>query len=300
MDDSGVAHRFSIDLHHVSAIDSLGGYHQGSTSHDTQRQHAHIMFMESHAKELSLQGELMSIVHGKYDTKNGDSSPATLCIFQFLFSGSQIYGRRFRKAIITVSFGYQTALGTLMDPEVANISPDGDFFLDHVIEECDAVRSINLNIGLGSLLGMNALDGGWAENVRLGANVRVGWKRRAPSQKEGRITLAGLRKTLHRNFGSRNTVMWVLKENYLREAGVPPLFRGAVLLKPKDGENFQAVVTVDVDVDAAFNVSTKVKRLLGKTQVDPIVFSQIGGATGAEIEGLDPDNLKEAIDNAGL
>ena len=277
-----VSHTFSIDLYRVADSDSAGGYHQRNLPGEIQRQH--IIYMENHSKELTLQGELLTVVHGKYDTKNGDSSPATFCIFQFCFSGSDIGGRRFRKAVMEVSFGHQATLGSSMDPEVMNIAPEGDFVLDNTVHRAETTMSAHV-----------ALKGAGPITILGGVNIGFGWERKAPSRKEGQVTLSGLRKTVHRDYGTRNTAKWVVKENNVREAGIPPRISTAVLLKPKDGENFQAIVTVDVEIDAAFHFSNKIRRLLGRIPVDPVFFSQSRVPMGPKIPGLDGDNLVEGI-----
>lgn len=268
---------FDVDLYHVGSVEEQSGYHQLNEPGEMQRQH--ILYREN-SRELSLQGELISVVHGSYDS---EGEPATLCVFQFRFSGSEIGKRRFRSAMIEISFGYKNTVGTTMDPEIVMIAPDGDHVLDHAVQEVENTFSGHVR-------------GNITPFAMGGLNIGVGWERRAPSRKEGQVTLFGIRKTVGRNYGKRNAVKWVIKENNIRAAGIPSLISVAVLLKPTDEEDFQANVTLDVEVDMVSNVTTKLRRLLGKSPVDPIYFSQKREPMGPVIPGLDVDNLKASAE----
>lgn len=83
---------------------------------------------------LLLMARIDRIIHGN-ETENG--SPATLVIFGFRFHGISEM-RRFKRAIITITFRDEQKRSGAADPEVIALWPNGDFTLG----EPTVVRSI--------------------------------------------------------------------------------------------------------------------------------------------------------------
>jgi len=266
--------QFAIDLYPIADVGEETQYRLRNTPGEIQRP----TVLEKSHKDLSVQGDLISVVHGFYDE---EGEAATLVVFQFRFLGSQIQRRRFRSAKIIISFGNGTSLGDILDPEVVCIAPDGEFIIDAASREVESAISGNLSATLGPF-------------GAVGFGVGLGWERRTTTRKAGQSTLFGCRKTVERDYGKKNAAVWTLKENKITGGGIPSFISTAILLKPQTAEDFQAIVTVDASADPLFSASTMARRLFGQLTVDPIHFSQMRAVMGPAIPNLDKNNLAAA------
>jgi len=276
-------HQFSIEMHTTAPVDSESGYRLKNEPNELQRPNV----IDRTRGELSLVSDLTHVVHG---TLTPGGAPATLMAFTFNFNGSQIQGRRFKDVIINIGFAHgnspKTTVGSSpFDPEVLQISPDGEFCWNHTSVTGETMKGITLSTG--------GLGGPMLAAMGFAPELAVNWESITPTTHEGQATMYGARKVMGRNTGSKNSGRWIVRENKLRRSGVPAQVTTAILVKPhpRSGGVFRAVVEVDAQVNVAFKIDEVAKRMVGKSIVDPVVFKHGLGPVGPVIKGLDVTNL---------
>ena len=276
-------HQFSIEMHTTAHVDSESGYRLQNEPNELQRPNV----IDRTRGELSIVSDLTHVVHG---TITPGGPPATLMAFTFHFNGSQIQGRRFKDVTINIGFAHgnspKTTVGSsLFDPEVLQVSPDGEFCWDHTSVTGESMKGVTLSTG--------GLGGPMLAAVGFAPELAVNWETITPTTHEGQTTMYGVRKIMGRNTGSKNSGRWVMHENKLRRSGVPSKVTTAILVKPhpRSGGVFRAVVEVDAQVNVAYKIGEVAKRMVGKSVVDPVVFKHGLEPVGPVIKGLDVTNL---------
>lgn len=273
-------HQFSIELHTTANVDSHTQYRLQNQPGELQRPNV----IDRTQGELSIISDLTHVVHG---TLTPGGAPATLMAFTFHFNGSQIQGHRIKEVTIDIGFAHgNTAVGsTLYDPEVLQISPDGEFRWGHSSVIGEETKGVTLSTG--------GLGGPMLAAVGFAPELDASWEATTPTINEGQTTMYGSRKIMGRNRGSKNSGRWVLRENKLRKNGVPSKVTTAILVRPHPQSRgmFRAAVSVDANVNVVYAVGEVVKRMVGKNVVDPVVFKHGLEPRGPAIEGLDVTNL---------
>ncbi|KAI9737166.1 MAG: hypothetical protein M1834_000759 [Cirrosporium novae-zelandiae] len=240
-----------------------------------EMQRTHII---QEGSELTVQGDFFSIVHGVY-TPGGD--PASLVVIDFRFMGSSSRETRFKTAKIEIKFA---ALGTSPDeePEVKKIAPHGTFFLNPSTETVTTTLSANASAGAG------------AGPVTLG--IGAGWERTKTNVHKARTTLMGTSWIDGRDTGKPNMGRWKLSENKIDKLGIPGFLRTAILVVQRVPERFQALVTVEMEVNLGYKIQEQARRFMGRRIVDTIdpVFFDEGAKrqpAGAQLTGIDTEHL---------
>lgn len=275
-------HQFSIELHPESHLDAEAGYRLKNQPGELQRPNV----IDRTRGELSIVSDLTHVVHG---TLTPGGAPATLMAFAFHLHGSQIQGRRFKEVITEIRFAHGKGPGrpeeTIFDPEVLQISPDGEFWWDHTSAAGENKKGVTLSTG--------GLGGPMLAAAGFAPELAGNWETTTQTTHEGQATMYGVRKITGRNMGSKNTARWVLRENKLRQSGVPSKVTTAILVKPhpKSRGVFRAVVEVDAQVNVMYTIGDVVKRMTGRSVVDPVVFKHGLEPVGPVVEGLDVKNL---------
>ncbi|KAI5792575.1 hypothetical protein DFH27DRAFT_569497 [Peziza echinospora] len=277
------------DAANIDEAESQGAYHTQNLEGEIQRR---TVIDQTSKGELSILAELTHVIHGSL-TPGGPK--ASLIVFDFRFTGSQLQGRRFRSVAIEISFahGSKSPLGsTQTDPEVVAISPDGDFQWDHSSIEGKTQKGLTVNL-LGS--GSNPSQSG----------ISTSWAKTTPKTKEGEATLFGATRIFGRSKGLKNSGKWLLRENRLRESGVPCKISTAILVRPQpnvvsEQGSFRAIVKVFAEVDKAYSVENVFKRMTGSSVIDPIFFQQDLKQVGPAVAGLQADNLAKAREDGIL
>jgi hypothetical protein len=218
-------------------------------------QHAHIIQEES---ELSVKADLFSVLHGTY-TPGGDA--ASLIVIDFLFTGSDSRGKRFREATIDVQFALENSKpGGNFDPVVDKIAPIGSFRMNPSTQQTSTKLSTNATVSGG---------GG---PVTLG--VGGGWEKTRSLDEEDWASISGYLRIEGRLEGSYNAARWKLRENGQQKHGIPNILRTAILLVPKSTEKFRAFISIDTIVNVLSSAQQRLKKFLGGSIVDPIYFDE--------------------------
>ena len=225
------------------------------------------MILKEAASTLELYANLVSVVHG---TMSPGGPAASVILLDFGFIGSQSHGRRFRHARIDVGFSHiNHVLGGPCDPELVCISPL-----------------------YGKLLRRSTKDPGRFEVI-----IR-GWEM-AKSRDTGFVTLSGIKRIEGRRYGGRNQARWRIKENDNDRDGIPSLLRVAILVQPQDNKGFRATVNIKVKTDLLHGATMAIKKLCGKTIMEPVHFNGIEPRQSLNPEMLGELDL-ESLANADL
>jgi len=237
-------------------------------------QHAHIIQEES---ELSVKADLFSVLHGTY-TPGGDA--ASLIVIDFLFTGSDSRGKRFREATIDVQFALESSKpGGNFDPIVDKIAPTGAFRMNPSTQQTS------------TKLFANATISGGGGPVALG--IGGGWEKTRSLDEEDWATMSGYPRIEGRLSGAHNAARWKLRENEQQKHGIPTILRTAILLVPKSTEKFRAFVSIDTSVGIISSAQQRLKKFLGGSVVDPIYFDEEGRRKpfGPQPANVDINNL---------
>lgn len=231
-------------------------------------------------QDLSLQTRIDRIVHG---FENNGKTPATLVIFGFRFHGLD-EKRRFKQAIITITFRDENKRDEIYDPEVTALWPNGSFTLG---EPTDIdVENHNEGEAGADVTGGQVLQGG-AHTVRRWERTER-FKRSEKSTLTGSITLD----TSVRYTGSNNAIRLTISENHAASSGIVTEFRAAVLLRRKnDVDLFTASVKMKAKADFRYNFFRGIRDISGFSPPNAPVRFQPG------VQYLRPatsDNVMEA------
>lgn len=189
---------------------------------------------------VSTSCKFKDIVHGTYSPQDPD--PATLVVLQFRFDPEDLK-RRIKRVQITVTFAAMDPEDP--DPEVVKAYPEGHFAV-HPTTQHESVKWT---------------AGGKAGGGAYGAEVAGKLKREKEVEKDATYaaTVSGAIRTLGRNSGEPNSVVWTLMENTADHTGVPVSLRGAILVKRADVAKFQACFTIKVTPDRATQLQSLFK-----------------------------------------
>lgn len=221
-------------------------------------------------KALVLRAALVNVTHGSY-TEDGD--PATLLVFEFTFISIE-RTRRFSSATITLTFD-DASDNVRNRPEINEICPSGKFAINKTTSKRDLKQSVNAGLN-GTFLG-------------LGGQVGHTWETSKVEETSHATTLIGLKRVVG-GWGKDYRAIFKLDEDEVTKEGIPSFLRTAVLLKRRDDVPFRFTIEVDTDVD----FGSKIKRLFGRKNTDPIDPVELDDKTDLEelgIMSLDPKKI---------
>jgi hypothetical protein len=194
---------------------------------------------------LHLQSRIDRVVHGRAEK---DGPLTTLVVFGFRFHGLD-GKRRFKKAIITILFGDEKSPGTLKDPTVVGLWPNGDFTLgDPTPVEVEETKGGEVGGDIGAPV---------SAGVQLGAHVARTWEKKTRYSQSHRATLTGsiVLDMKVREYGPKNAVRLTLFEDDAAESGIITDFRAAVLLQRRnDTDVFTAKVRMTGTAHFLYNI----------------------------------------------
>lgn len=133
--------------------------------------------LDSDNCELTVQGDLLNVVHGKWTPDDG-SPEATLIVAEFRFLGGD-HARRFRAATINFVFS-QPSTKNRGCPEIVSIAPAGHFSMN--VTKLTEEKRYNADVGAEVTV---PVGGG-------GLNAGVGWELSRSLEKTDKGTLIGL------------------------------------------------------------------------------------------------------------
>jgi hypothetical protein len=259
---------FSVNLYETG--DSGASFRLRNAPGETQRE-----YIIEEGSDLTVQGNLITVVHGTWTYKG---VPATLIVAEFTFLSSRDASQVFRRA--DISFTFESILGR-RNPEVLAIAPFGHFSLDPTL----SLSGAKLTMGLGVTAGFAGIatvepklqreSTNFAEKEDSGkiiGYIRIGGRPRAPPY-------------------VKNQAGWILTENKSQKSGIPHLLRTAMLVGRHDGAPFRAKVAVNADVDIAYSIRRCIRKVMGLSKVDPVIFDPERAPMGIFPEGLDTENL---------
>ncbi|KAL4888373.1 hypothetical protein BDV59DRAFT_211173 [Aspergillus ambiguus] len=203
-------------------------------------------------QDLQLQTRIDRIVHGFESDGKG---PATLVIFGFRFHGLD-EKRRFKRALITITFRDEQKRDAYYDPEVISLWPNGNFTLG----EPTIVEVQDTHGGEG---GADVTAGAMAN---VGAHTVLRWERTIAFSKEAKSTLTGsiTLDTKVRYMGPNNAIRLTISENHAAESAIVTDFRAAVLLRRKSKtDTFMASVNMTAKADFKYNLFRGVRNISG-------------------------------------
>ncbi|KAI8191103.1 hypothetical protein KHU50_000306 [Colletotrichum sp. SAR 10_65] len=175
--------------------------------------------------------DLLEVRHGKYDNED-DGDEATMLVFRFRFD-PQKASRRIARARVSVEFFASEGSGSV--PIVEAIAPEELWTIIPTTDEESTTRGGELNLGVSSL-------------VEAGATAKL--EKTVTMQVHDATTISGSANLGRgKNSGESTVAVWNLHENKRRKNGVPDSARVVVLLRREDNEPFNAVVTLEADVD---------------------------------------------------
>lgn len=261
---------FSVDLYPTG---DDGAFRLENTLDEMQRRH-----VMQDGSELTVYADLYNVTHG---TRSPQGDAATLIVMDFRFTGSDQNKRRFREATIMVKF--ELADQTSDDesgPEVLKIAPHGTFFNNQSTQDEEVKVSTNAT----------ASGGGGPVNLGIGA----GWEKTKHIAKEDRMVLSGNPRIEGRRSGSYNAARWKLRENKLKQQGLPTFFRTAILISPRSTGKFKAIVTVHTEVNLTYSLQQSIKKFAGGRVVDPVYFDveTKRKSLGPKLDSVDPKSLE--------
>ncbi|KAI3006438.1 hypothetical protein M752DRAFT_274756 [Aspergillus phoenicis ATCC 13157] len=203
-------------------------------------------------QNLLLQARIDRIVHGYEDE---GQSPATLVIFGFRFHGLN-EERRFKQAIITLTFQDEQKRGGSYDPVVTALWPNGSFTLGEptIIDmESKKEGEVGADMTAGAV-------------IQGGTHSVVRWEKTKAFQRSDRSTLTGsifLDPTV-RHTGRSNAARLTISENNAAASGIVTDFRVSVLLKRRnDHDTFMASVKLKAKADFRYNLFRGIRRISG-------------------------------------
>lgn len=203
---------------------------------------------------IHIRCDLIDVVHGSFDENSGDN--ATLVILKFRFD-AQKQSRRVIRARINIEFFATTKGGAT--PEVYAIAPEERWTVVPTIDHEETVNSGGLSLGAAGIPFVDA-------SVQSAIERTVSRDISDATTVTGSINLAP-----GNNSGISSCAVWNLLENKRRKTGVSDSVQVAVLLKRKDNELFNSMITVEADVDLV----TRVEHLFNRKVPldDPILFN---------------------------
>lgn len=248
---------FSFDIQ-LRTEDAGRNFHRKNYANEIQRPDV----VDDICRDLLLQARIDRIVHGHEST---GGSPSTFIVFGFRFHGINEQ-RRFREAIVTISFRDEGKVDTSAEPEVVALWPNGDFTLGEPIEV--DVEEMN-----GGEIGAEITAGGFG--AQGGVHGTRKWERRQNYKKTTRSTLTGsiILDTSIRDYGANNAVRLTIRENSTASSGVTTDFRVAVLLRRKSDNTFLGAVKMKATADFLYNAIRGIRDISGLSPAnDPVRF----------------------------
>jgi len=268
--DSQSLPTFSVNLYETG--DSGASFRLRNEPGETQRE-----YMIEEGSDLTVQGNLITVVHGTWTYKG---VPVTLIVAEFTFLSSRDASQVFRKADISFTF---ESIVDRRNPEVLAIAPSGHFSLDPTLSLAGAKLAVGLGATAGSA-GVGAVEFKLQrestnfvekeDSGKLIGYIRIGGRPRVPPY-------------------FKNQAGWVLTENKSQKSGVPHILRTAVLVRRHDRAPFRAKVAVNADVDIAYSIRRCIRKVMGLSKVDPVIFDPERAPMGSIPEGLDTENLAD-------
>lgn len=244
---------------------------------------------------LVTRASLIAINHGTLTPDNEETGelgePATLLVFEFRFLCLR-QSRRFCHARVTLIF--EDASGNPGNqPEVHRMCPEGAFALN----KGTTTRNVKHGVHSGLTAGLGGIAGG---------DLGYEWAMESTHNKAHYTSLLGTRRMIDRNnMGRDNAVIWALDEDKQTHAGIPSLFRAAVLLRRVDDVPFRFTIKVHTEVDFIGTL----RSLVGLERSDPVDPVEIGpgtdlkalritslGSSGIDLANLDIVDLKQQAD----
>lgn len=261
---------FTVDLYPTG---DDGAFRLENTLDEMQRRH-----VMQDGSELTVYADLYNVTHGRRSPQ-GDA--ATLIVMDFRFTGSDSNKRRFREATIMVKFELaDQGMDDESGPEVLKIAPHGTFFRNQSTQEEQIKANVNAT----------ASGGGGPVNLGIGA----GWEKTKTITKEDRMALSGNPRIEGRRSGSYNAARWKLRENKLKQQGLPSFFRTAILISPRSTGKFKAIITVQTEVSLIYSLQQSIKKFAGGRVVDPVYFDVEAKrkALGPKLDSVEPENME--------
>ncbi|KAF9772120.1 hypothetical protein IL306_010178 [Fusarium sp. DS 682] len=216
---------------------------------DTQWERRNII--ERTSGSIHTRVELLSVSHGWYD-EGGDK--ATLMVFRFRFD-PQKTSRRVLRARVEVKFFTKNEESQLV---VEAIAPEERWTVVPTTDVETTTRSGQLNLGVSGI-------------PFLQASASAGLEKTYSRDISDATTITGsINLGTGKNSGDSTVAVWNFLENKRRKTGVPDSVTTAILVMRSGDEPFNAVVTLEADVDWV----TGWERRFTKIPLDdPILFN---------------------------
>ncbi|GJC81095.1 hypothetical protein ColLi_03933 [Colletotrichum liriopes] len=201
--------------------------------------------------------DLMDVCHGRYGDEDDedDADEATLLVFRFRFD-PQKSSRKVTRARVNIEFLAAGKKGSA--PIVEAIAPEERWTVMPTTDQESTMRGGELNFGASGVPFLQA--GGTAKLERT-----VSRELQDATTITGSINLGR-----SKNSGESTVAAWNLHGNKRRETGVPDSVKVAILLRREDAEPFNAMVTLEADMDFLSGLERKFSRV---PLDDPVLFN---------------------------
>lgn len=197
--------------------------------------------------------DLMDVVHGEYDD-GGDGEEATLLVFRFRFD-PQKASRKVTRARVNIEFLAAGKNGSV--PVVEAIAPEDRWIVVPTVDQEATTKGGELNLGAS---GVPFLEAGATAKLEKTISREV----RDATTVTGSINLGR-----GKNSGESTVAVWNLHANKRRDTGVPDSVKVAILLRRENNEPFNAMVTLEAEVDFFSGLEQKFTKL---PLDDPVLF----------------------------
>lgn len=216
----------AFDISLAPSGDEGSGFH---TQHDPRdlRQRDRVI---DRLGAVRIQGSCVDIIHGLF-APDGEAF-ATLLVLEFRFDPRK---RARRLAQVDIELRFSGKDPSAADPDVYAISPDGRFSFLQTSQTESVTTETGLHVG-GGLPG-------------AGGGGTIKYRRNVVREMNSATTVTSSIDLRGRNYGNPNSVSWTLMENPETKTGVPISMRTAILLKRRDEEEFQCVVSLKAKAD---------------------------------------------------
>ncbi|OBS20433.1 hypothetical protein FPOA_06803 [Fusarium poae] len=219
---------------------------ENASSHDWERRNV----TERTDGKIHTRVELLSVSHGTYSE---DEGKATLLVFRFRFD-PQKSSRRVLRATVEIEF-----LGKSGEaPVVEAIAPEERWTVVPTTDSESTTRGGQLNLGLQ---GVPLVSAGGTASLEKTISRDVS----DATTITGSINLG-----TGKNSGDSTVAFWNFQENSRRRSGVPDSVTTAIRLVRSDDEPFNAVVTLEAEVDWVTGLENKFTKI---PLDDPILFN---------------------------
>ncbi|KAL6912634.1 hypothetical protein ACHAPO_012040 [Fusarium lateritium] len=194
--------------------------------------------------------ELLSVSHGTFSEGEGK---ATLMVFRFRFD-PQKSSRRVLRASVGIEFLSKNGEA----PTVEAIAPEERWTVVPTNDSESTTRGVQLNLGLS---GIPLVSAGGTANLEKTITRDIS----DATTMTGSINLGTGKKS-----GDSTVAFWNFQENSRRKSGLPDSVTTAIRLLRSDDEAFNAVVTLEAEVDWVTGLENKFAKV---PLDDPILFN---------------------------